>query len=441
MSPKSLLFSSDQETSRRLTQTLQELELEVEHCTEIFQAVERLTSQSFEVIVADWDDGVEASFLIKTSRELKANRDAFAMAIVSDAHSVAAAQQVAALVLKKPIVSDRAKYALLTCDEFLRCMRNWLPKLSVSGGPTHAPQPRPVAKISPRPAGGQNAATRRSSALGQRSDPGNPLWPDRTRPARLRRASQNHSSGLLLLASIGVTFLSVGYVFSQPLRKEISRSSVAGIYQRAVEKTHDWLRRPADSEAEASSEFALNMAPLAVRPTTHIRVRSARGYTQPGPAPSAVVEPPSVEAGPEQPQSTASAVGVQIPESLRVPIEMATIRNVAARITPSLLGALEPVSLPEDLAERLLLQKVQPGYPEMALRTGLQGPVVLQAWIARDGTIRDLKLIRGSLILGKAAYQAVKQWRYKPYLLNGQAVEAQTFVTVDFKLPQESFAR
>jgi len=65
----------------------------------------------------------------------------------------------------------------------------------------------------------------------------------------------------------------------------------------------------------------------------------------------------------------------------------------------------------------------------------LQGPVVLQAWIARDGTIQDLKLIQGSFVLGQAAYRAVKQWRYQPYLVNGRAVEAQTFVTVDFKLP------
>jgi periplasmic protein TonB len=82
-----------------------------------------------------------------------------------------------------------------------------------------------------------------------------------------------------------------------------------------------------------------------------------------------------------------------------------------------------------------LLQKVPPNYPEQALKAGLQGPVVLQAWIARDGTIRELKLIRGSFLLGQAAYKAVRQWRYQPYLLNGRAVEAQTYVTIDFRLP------
>ena len=133
---------------------------------------------------------------------------------------------------------------------------------------------------------------------------------------------------------------------------------------------------------------------------------------------------------------TAAVSSVHIPESIASPFPgVATVRNVAASITPVLLNALEPITVPEQLSEKLLLEKVEPNYPEKAVRAGLQGPVVLQAWIGRDGRIRDLKLIRGSLLLGQAACEAVKQWRYKPYLLNGQAVEAETYVTVDFTLP------
>ena len=140
------------------------------------------------------------------------------------------------------------------------------------------------------------------------------------------------------------------------------------------------------------------------------------------------------ETVPAEPQATA-ATAVRIPDSLKNPIQTATMRSVAARITPSLLAALEPVELSEELSRRLLLQKVLPSYPEKAVRARLQGPVVLQAFIGRDGTIQDLKLVRGSLLLGQAAYNAVRQWRYQPYLINGRAVEAQTLVTVDFKLP------
>jgi protein TonB len=91
--------------------------------------------------------------------------------------------------------------------------------------------------------------------------------------------------------------------------------------------------------------------------------------------------------------------------------------------------------VPEEIARRLLLEKVLPSYPDQARKAGLQGPVVLQAWIAKDGSIEDLKLVRGYLVLGQAAYTAVRRWKFKPYFQNGQAVEAQTFLTIDFRLP------
>jgi periplasmic protein TonB len=103
-----------------------------------------------------------------------------------------------------------------------------------------------------------------------------------------------------------------------------------------------------------------------------------------------------------------------------------------ANLTPTLLGALEPVLIPEEVSRKLLLQKIQPNYPEQALRAGLQGPVVLQAWIGRDGKIRDLKLVRGYMVLGRAAFDAVRQWRFQPYYRNGHPMETETYITVNF---------
>jgi protein TonB len=96
---------------------------------------------------------------------------------------------------------------------------------------------------------------------------------------------------------------------------------------------------------------------------------------------------------------------------------------------------LEPVLLTEEAARDLLVQQVLPAYPESALRAHVEGAVVLQAWVGKDGVIRDVKVIRGPLLLGRAAFEAVKQWRYKPYYLNGQAVEVLTMVTLRFRLP------
>ncbi|MBZ5721448.1 MAG: TonB family protein [Acidobacteriia bacterium] len=443
MSPQSLLFSSDEETSRRLTQALQELELQVVRCTEIFDAVEKITTRSYDVIVADWDDGVEASFLLKTARELKLNSNAFTMAIANAPEAHAAARLVGAnLVLGKPIIPDQAKLALLSCDDFLRAMKNWLPRL-LPAQPAQNARARvataavgstPAASASPPPSALLKTTAEAVPAAAQRRVA---LWPYVAQPAGAKSKRTRGPGKLLLTVALGVAFFSVGYVSSEPARGEALASSVTRIYERAVEKTAGWLQgsKP-DSRAELS-ELAQATDPEAKRSNRRITVTPVYGYNEATANPPAVkpVAKPQPEPPAEPEVSTTAAV--RIPDSLKAPIDASTaVRNVASRITPTLLGALEPVSVPEDLARRLILQKVDPSYPEQALRAGLQGPVVLQALISRDGSIRDLKLVHGSLLLGKAAYQAVKQWRYKPYLLNGQAVEAQTYVTVDFRLPQ-----
>ncbi len=69
-----------------------------------------------------------------------------------------------------------------------------------------------------------------------------------------------------------------------------------------------------------------------------------------------------------------------------------------------------------------MIRRVQPNYPPLAKQARIQGQVVLQAEISKDGTIQNLQLISGHPMLAPAAIEAVKQWRYKPYLLNGEPV-------------------
>jgi protein TonB len=76
---------------------------------------------------------------------------------------------------------------------------------------------------------------------------------------------------------------------------------------------------------------------------------------------------------------------------------------------------------------------VEPIYPRIATLTGIQGQVKLHAIIARDGTIQSLNAISGHPLLVHAALDAVGQWRYRPYVLNGEAVEVETFITVNFR--------
>jgi periplasmic protein TonB len=86
------------------------------------------------------------------------------------------------------------------------------------------------------------------------------------------------------------------------------------------------------------------------------------------------------------------------------------------------------------MSEGSLVRKVQPAYPALARTARVQGEVVLQAVISKSGTVENLKVLAGPPMLVKAAIDAVNQWRYRPYILNGEPVEVETQITVNFSL-------
>ena len=92
------------------------------------------------------------------------------------------------------------------------------------------------------------------------------------------------------------------------------------------------------------------------------------------------------------------------------------------------------VRVSQGVSSGLLIKKVQPAYPPLARQARIQGQVLLQAQISKDGTIENLSLISGHPMLAPAAIEAVKQWRYKPYMLNGEPVAVDTQVVVNFTL-------
>jgi TonB family protein len=101
------------------------------------------------------------------------------------------------------------------------------------------------------------------------------------------------------------------------------------------------------------------------------------------------------------------------------------------------------VSLPSNAAEREnispasvpeLRQTVDANYPLLGQHARVQGSVVLQAVVGADGVIEDLRVVSGPAILTAAAQQAVRQWRFKPYLQNGQPVETKARITVNFSI-------
>jgi periplasmic protein TonB len=85
-------------------------------------------------------------------------------------------------------------------------------------------------------------------------------------------------------------------------------------------------------------------------------------------------------------------------------------------------------------AEGNIIYRVQPNYPSLARQVRVQGVVELRAIISKTGTIENLTVVRGHPMLATAAVEAVKQWRYRPYLLNNEPIEVETEITVTFML-------
>ena len=81
-----------------------------------------------------------------------------------------------------------------------------------------------------------------------------------------------------------------------------------------------------------------------------------------------------------------------------------------------------------------IIFQVKPVYPRLAIETRIQWPVSLHALIGRDGLIENLQVVSGHPWLVKAALDAVSQWRFRPYILNGQPIEVETEITVNFTL-------
>jgi len=114
--------------------------------------------------------------------------------------------------------------------------------------------------------------------------------------------------------------------------------------------------------------------------------------------------------------------------SANMPGDLINSRSSTTNVKPS--GPKRIVSV---LEEAQLISKVEPVYPRIAIVSGVQGQVKLHAIIARDGSIQSLNVTSGHPMLASAALEAVRQWRYRPYILNGEAVEVETFITVNFR--------
>ncbi len=379
MSPVTLLFSSDEETSRQLTQALIELELDVKPCPDVFTAVEWLTSRSFDVIAADWDNGPEAGFLLKNARDLKLNKAAFTIGLTSGASRRANENEEDGpdLVLIKPLISDQVKYSVLSNDRFLACMKAWIARgdfaqaqgtassASHEGRRTQSEQPSPMPPpahpLEPSPTtgrarGGAGAPLHLTFAtldrrlfrsINQRNNDGV--------PGKVRRYRPNK---FLWGTVLSAAFISVGCIFGQPWRVQSVFASVATAYKQALEMKSSELQETEDAanqnsavlaQAAASRRNGLGRSPSS-RSRAPLQPEVPLDHT---PLSAEVLQ---ADVSLDQDRFAAPTSRVLIPESLKIPQpEAATVRTVSVKRSPSLLSQLEPVNLPENLSQGVAL--------------------------------------------------------------------------------------
>ena len=153
---------------------------------------------------------------------------------------------------------------------------------------------------------------------------------------------------------------------------------------------------------------------------------------QPHSDPPSVTYSPSVQpASKPQPHNVSATPAQRIPSSLKS--QMASMAPDASGNKPpeAAMASFEPVDVPEATERGMLSDQPAIAYPPNA--KGQQGTVVLQVLIGRDGTVQDAKFMQGSLAFARAAIDGVKQWKFKPYTMNGRPVSVQTTFTMNFK--------
>jgi TonB family protein len=239
----------------------------------------------------------------------------------------------------------------------------------------------------------------------------------------------------MMTAALALLLIALGFVLyrdrdfwfpdTQEAEDQQPASSTTATLSKAGAKSHTASRKkfaskgsqktPADTNTDDSSDAPV--AATATRtalPPLDVEVVAGNVHRMIHPSTNAVQV--TLQPNPPQPSSSESPV--------------ASSTETAAGVTNN---AAERVQMSVDAAE-IVSQPVKPGYPLLARQMKVQGSVILQANIGRDGLIQDLQVVSGPPILANAAQEAVKQWHFKPHYRGAAAVETQAKITVNFTI-------
>jgi periplasmic protein TonB len=222
------------------------------------------------------------------------------------------------------------------------------------------------------------------------------------------------------LSSFGVQAIAIGLLLLLPLL----RSAGVPLVRKTVSvPVSAWGPGPQPSRAGPQPPRA---------PWTQIVSAPAR-FVAPGEIPHTIATTDGGMTGQEFLETCTIGCGASLPGGTGVtgfPIPLGGTRPVMPAV------AAKPVRTfrTSYMLEGSLIRRVPPTYPPLARNARVQGSVVLFAMISRAGVIENLRVVRGHPLLVGAAIDAVRQWRYRPYILNGEPIEVETEITVNFVL-------
>lgn len=462
MGLRALVYSKMPLTASALAPVFKGLGIEAEVCTDAFSAISKGTKQVFSCLIVDWSDQPESGFLLKRARESASNPNVIAVAIVD--HDPA----------PNEIREHRLDFLLyrpITVGEAVAVLSKACQGMQVAPSPMLETEPEPELQAPPELESAQETAKAAepnlvsvTASVPKPQEPRGPVRED-IEQAVTHFGSADEGSDFEQVVPNFEQFvptasregfsarhaLAVGLAAAAAFSLWLARDSFQylfhaqeGVSQVLMESAGAVLTGKPDAplvDAQQDEYFARPGEKAGRRPRLGVVSTEAK-------MPDANLHPafdfPLPAPGYDPPKPPPVHVGtVRVPESLKgtMPIGPPVIATGPAQVVPvtaplpPITQFNEPVFLTEDTARAMLVHRVDPVYPRDAAAQKLQGPVVLQATIGRDGNVEDLKIVRGYFVLSRAAIAAVKQWRFQPYVINGRAAQMQTTITVNFNRP------
>lgn len=462
MALRALVYSRMPLTATALEPVFKGLGIEAEVCTDAFSAIDKGTKQPFSCLIVDWADQPEAGFLLKRARESTFNPNVIAVVIVDrEPTPVEIREHRLDFLLYRPITVGEAAAVLAKACQGMQVaptpMLETEPEPELQGPLEHfesdktPPNPADPDLVSvtasvPKPSQLSAAAADVAEKVRARFDfeveaPNFEQFA--SRPSGDEFSSRHaFAVGLVVAAAFCLWSARDTIHYLSHTREGVFRvlKESAALFLFTTKSVPPPIGSvAADSQQDA---YFVRTGQSSGRPprlgvvSTEAKVPDAglpNAYDFPLPTPGYnPPKPPPVHVG-----------TVQVPESLKgsLPIGPPVIATGPAQVVPvsSPLPQIpqynEPVLLSEEAARARLVHSVEPAYPRDAAAQKLHGPVVLEAVIGRDGSVEDLKIVRGYFVLSRAAIAAVKQWRFQPYMVNGRAAQTQTTLTINFARP------